>query len=180
MTTQIKQCSKCKENFSITQFHRDASKADGHRGYCKRCDAGSHLKWCSHNKRRLRKYKRLQYAKNPQAMREKSRSDRRKNRAWWLLRNARVRARVKGMAFDLDQHWAELKDRIDRLTCELSGVPLDVDSLRDWNSPSLDRINCKKGYTYDNVRVVCFAMNCALGTWGESKLRTVLESWRAK
>lgn len=33
--------------------------------------------------------------------------------------------------------------------------------------PSIDRIDSKKGYTEDNVRLVCVATNIALGEWGD-------------
>ena len=180
MTTKTKQCSKCKQTYSVSEFFRDASKADGLRGYCKRCDTDSTLKYCRTHKRKMRVLRRAWYAKNAEKCREQNRAGRRRNRAWWLLKNARNRAKEKGFEFDLDKHWPALKARIDRLRCELTGVPLDLDAIRDWNSPSLDRIDCTRGYTYDNVRVVCFAMNCAMGTWGEHKLKAVLDAWRAQ
>ena len=34
-------------------------------------------------------------------------------------------------------------------------------------SPSLDRIDCTGGYTKDNVRLICTALNLGLNTWGE-------------
>ena len=69
-------------------------------------------------------------------------------------------------------------ERVNQMVCEMTGVVLDVTATKGWNSPSLDRIIPERGYVYSNVRVVCYAMNCALGTWGEGVLWTMLEAWR--
>ena len=34
-------------------------------------------------------------------------------------------------------------------------------------APSLDRISSQGGYTADNVRLVCIAVNFGMGQWGE-------------
>jgi len=179
-TMNTKQCRKCKKTYPLNQFFKDAIKADGLRGCCKQCDVAMTLKYCRTHKKKMRAAHRAWYAKNIDKCREQSRSARRKNRARWLLKNSRNRAKEKGLAFDLDKHWPELKKRIDVLRCELTGLPLDLNAIRDWNSPSIDRIDCSRGYTYDNVRIVCFAMNCAMGTWGENKLKLVLNAWSDK
>lgn len=31
---------------------------------------------------------------------------------------------------------------------------------------SIDRVDCTKGYTKDNIRLVCWWLNAAMGTWG--------------
>ena len=54
------------------------------------------------------------------------------------------------------------------------------DEPGSFDSPSLDGIVPELGYTYANVRVVCYAMNCALGTWGEAPLLLMLEAWKKK
>lgn len=37
-------------------------------------------------------------------------------------------------------------------------------------APSLDRLNNAKGYTFENVRLVCRIANFAMGTWGQKAL----------
>lgn len=95
---------------------------------------------------------------------------RRKHRAKDLIRHAKERATKRRLPFDLSAHAWEIQQRIDAGLCELTGLPLNLNGGRTWDSPSLDRIVPAKGYTYENVRVVCHAANSALGDWGENKL----------
>ena len=34
-------------------------------------------------------------------------------------------------------------------------------------APSIDRCDATRGYTKDNIRIICWAANCLLGTWGD-------------
>ena len=98
-------------------------------------------------------------------------------RALCLVATVRTRSRKRGLEFDLDAHVSELQRRIDGGKCELTGVPFDLSPGRKYNSPSLDRINPKGGYTYGNIRVVLNCVNAALGDWGEAVLRSVMKAW---
>lgn len=54
--------------------------------------------------------------------------------------------------------------------CSLTGLPMIIGKTKHRQSPytpSIDRIDSKNGYTIDNVRLVRFSMNMALGEWGE-------------
>jgi hypothetical protein len=109
-----------------------------------------------------------------------AREYRRKNHAMTLIGSAKWRAKKKGLAYDLDDHLPELLERMNKKRCEMTGVPLVSyeGGERGHNTMTLDRIDVEKGYTYDNVRVICWAMNCALGTWGEEVLRGIVKRWR--
>jgi hypothetical protein len=96
------------------------------------------------------------------------------------MRHARFRAHKKRLAFDLDEHLEELQGRIDAGLCEMSGFPFNLDGGRTWDSPSFDRINPTKGYTIDNIRVVCHAVNGAMGDWGEAKMLEIARSILAR
>jgi hypothetical protein len=91
---------------------------------------------------------------------------------------AKRNAKVRGM------EWAITPDDINHLIarcrgrCEVSGIPLTVSwgGARKKNrpyAPSLDRIDSSKGYTLDNCRIVCVAVNLAMSEWGESVLRRI-------
>jgi hypothetical protein len=44
-------------------------------------------------------------------------------------------------------------------------------------APSIDRINPKRGYTPDNVRLVVFAINTMLLDWGPTVLERVASAY---
>ena len=103
-----------------------------------------------------------------------------RHRAKDLIRHAKKRALDKGLAFDLDQHVAELQGRIDTGVCEMTGLPLNLEGGRTWDSPSLDRIQPRDGYVISNIRVICHAANSAIGDWGENKLLDLARAIMAK
>lgn len=114
---------------------------------------------------------------NADRLRERERIRRIEKRAQCLVANARTRARRKGLDFSLDEHVNDLQARIDAGKCELTGYPFSLAPGKPYNSPSLDRIDSNKGYTYENVRVVLHLVNAALGDWGEDILAEVLAPW---
>ena len=109
---------------------------------------------------------------------------RRRHRAKDLVRHAKVRAGKKGVAFDLAEHLPAIQAMIDCGRCAVTDLPFNLDGGRTWDSPSLDRINPKGGYTFANIRVVCHAVNSAIGDWGEGQLlkiaRAIMEKRRAR
>lgn len=98
-------------------------------------------------------------------------------RAQILVTNCLKRVRKRGLCFDLHDHVEELQSRIDAGFCELTGYLFNLAGGRTFDSPSLDRIDASRGYTIDNVRIVLHCVNAALGDWGESNLRDVMEAW---
>lgn len=72
-----------------------------------------------------------------------------------LLRHARRRARAKGIRFTLTRDDIHIPAR-----CPLLGIPLKR-NLRvvGPDSPTLDRINPKRGYVPDNVWVISSRAN---------------------
>lgn len=60
--------------------------------------------------------------------------------------------------------------------CELTGLAFDI-GKGSWSrrpyAPSIDRIDSSKGYTTDNCRVVCVAINLAMNEWGEDVYKAV-------
>lgn len=55
--------------------------------------------------------------------------------------------------------------------CEVTGVPFSdakySGSKRRPFSASIDRIDSGKGYSYENCRLVCLAVNFAMSEWGD-------------
>jgi hypothetical protein len=76
--------------------------------------------------------------------------------------SAKKRAKAKNLEFNLD---LEFLRSIAPDNCPVFGFPLSWDSWGEQNglaqedSPSLDRIDCKKGYTKDNVIWISWKAN---------------------
>jgi hypothetical protein len=92
-----------------------------------------------------------------------------------MLAAARSRSKKKGLPFDLTLH------RVLHLAsecggrCSVSGVRLHGSAVgkRKPFLPSLDRIDCSLGYTFDNCRIVALAVNYAMSDFGEEALRII-------
>lgn len=164
-------CRKCGGTFLESQFHKDRSRLDGLRTRCKSCDTASCREYRQSHRTKMRALRKAWYQKNKARVSKKNREQRVRNIASWMVNAAKQRAKAKGVAFDLNEHRRELKARAELGVCELTGIKLDPSARKAFNSPSLDRIDPTKGYIYSNVRIVCYGINCALGTWGEDTLR---------
>lgn len=75
-----------------------------------------------------------------------------------LLRNARDRAKDRGIEFDL-----VLTDIVIPNTCPVLGIPIIIyagDGKVSNTLPTLDRVDNTKGYLWDNIAVVSHRANC--------------------
>ena len=59
--------------------------------------------------------------------------------------------------------------------CAVTGIPFELSprpGVKSPWAPSLDRIDSNLGYSFDNCRLVCMAVNYALNEWGtDGRLR---------
>lgn len=98
-----------------------------------------------------------------------------------LLGSAKARAKKKGREFALTWDW--IKAKIDAGVCERTGIKFD-NSDTEWRrnprSASLHRVDSRRGYTVDNVVVVVWQFNMAVGPYDESHLEKMIEAFRAK
>lgn len=90
---------------------------------------------------------------------------------------AKHRAKKAWLPFDLDAYRSEIRARIEAGVCELTGLPFAIGGDRDWNSPSIDRIEPELGYVYSNVRIILWSLNSAFGYWGEDQFEIVARAW---
>lgn len=87
------------------------------------------------------------------------------------LCDVRKRAKARGIEYGLGLAWLRAQLAKQNYCCAVSGLPFSDVKLgnahkRPW-MPSIDRIDCTKGYTRDNVRIVCVAVNTLLQDWGD-------------
>jgi hypothetical protein len=97
---------------------------------------------------------------------------------WKLVfHNAKKNAKMRDKPFEITfKEFFKLVEKSGGC-CELSGIPFSPkkvgNSFRRPFAPSLDRIDCSKGYCITNCRLVCIAVNVALNEWGAEVLYTV-------
>lgn len=91
-----------------------------------------------------------------------------------MVRSVRNRAKRRGIDFDIDREWVIEKLHAANYRCAVTGMRFSVDrngnEMRRKSAPSLDRIDCTKGYTRDNVRIVLASVNIAMNEWGAEHL----------
>jgi hypothetical protein len=95
--------------------------------------------------------------------------------ARWLqamVPRSRHRASRAQFAHDLAADHAEQLFQRQQGNCAISGLPFSLTRfdgvlVKHPFAPSLDRISSQGGYTADNVRLVCIAVNFGMGQWGE-------------
>lgn len=94
---------------------------------------------------------------------------------WATLKRCERRAKAMGREFGLTQADFEFVCLRSGGRCELTGIPFS-DALTNGRRPyfqSIDRIDCARGYTIDNVRLVCLAVNIAISNWGDQVLAQI-------
>lgn len=72
--------------------------------------------------------------------------------------------------------------------CLLSGIPFELKRERSEFdhclyypfSPSIDQIVSGAGYTKENVRIICTALNLSINQWGEETYKFIAASYLTK
>jgi hypothetical protein len=89
-----------------------------------------------------------------------------------MLVQCRQRAIANRREFDLTLEWLNHQFEHQNYCCALTGIPFQAGRAGGTRmnpyAPSLDRIDCARGYTRDNVRVVLASINVALNDFGLS------------
>ena len=79
-----------------------------------------------------------------------------------LLDAARKRAKAKGIVFNLTLEDIQIPD-----VCPVFGTRLDgsskAPSMTNTTAPSIDRLDSSKGYTKENIRIICARANSLKG-----------------
>lgn len=89
-----------------------------------------------------------------------------------LVPRSRYRAERSSFVHDLPADQGQQLFQRQRGLCAISGLPFSLVEfagvlVKHPFAPSLDRISSHHGYTADNVRLVCVAVNFGVGQWGE-------------
>ena len=101
-----------------------------------------------------------------------------KGRALHMVRNCKRSAKKRNIVFNLNVE--DLLPAIELKHCQLTGLPFDLNPPKEKTmnlyAPSVDRIDNNKGYTKDNIRVVLWAVNRAVGEDGDEAMLPILKA----
>jgi hypothetical protein len=102
----------------------------------------------------------------------------RRKRLLRLASRTRTAAIKRGIGFDLDPEYAEVLFLRQHGRCAVTRIPFHMQRFSDAFvkypfAPSIDRILSSGGYTQDNARLVCAAVNFGMGQWGEELFITL-------
>lgn len=104
---------------------------------------------------KLKEYAEQYYLKNKDVMLEANLKRKHSNPERILWQSAKERSVKFNLPFDI-----EVSDVVIPSHCKILGIPLFKGSGKPTaNSPSLDRINPKLGYTKTNIQVISFKAN---------------------
>lgn len=137
-------CRECKKEQPEDQYRFARGKLEP---WCKTCMNSYQRRWRQENKSKAASYMGNYRGTMAGALRER-------------LANSKWRAADKGWDFDLDIDF--LEDCLNRQNnrCYFSGELLS-EEVGNPNRVSLDRLDPAKGYTKDNVALVCWKVNDA-------------------
>jgi hypothetical protein len=102
-----------------------------------------------------------------------------------MFQHAKSRNKTHGLDFDIDKEYLLSLFERQNNECALTGIKfqydigddsLDLTHKRPF-APSLDRIDSKRGYTKDNVRIVCVIVNFALCEFGDQVFDQMCEAY---
>lgn len=157
-----KLCSRCKQWKHLDSFYRDKVNRGGRSSYCIECQK-------AYNKARPPKKHDPEYLrewrKRPEVEARRIELQNRKyadpfHRARSMIALAKnTRAKRKGLEFDLNVDF--IAALLAYGQCAASGLRIDLTAGEGGKpfGPSIDRIDSTKGYTHDNVQVVCQMYN---------------------
>jgi hypothetical protein len=119
--------------------------------------------------------------RNPDYHNIKQRQYRHDNPEWYLLKRCKNSARVRSYEFDLMLE--DIYKLTEDMTCSVTGHKLswhwEGKGSNPW-APSLDRKDNAKGYTLDNVRVVCWIFNLSRNVWDDSIVAEFAQTYTEK
>lgn len=97
------------------------------------------------------------------------------SRLGFVLSSAKSRAKDKNLEFDLDLDFLKRLAESNNNRCVLTDLEFCLEPPKKGfrvnpKAPSIDRIDSKKGYTKDNVRLVLTCVNIALSNFGQDFL----------
>jgi uncharacterized protein with gpF-like domain len=125
------------------------------------------------NKEQISKRRSELYFVNVDERREYNRKQYYKHFIKSLVLGMKTRSQKASLEFDVDIEFIQELYEKQSGKCVLTGIDFEIGegsfrkSYRRPFAPSIDRIDCKQGYTKNNIRIVCVIVNIALNDFGD-------------
>lgn len=163
---RTKVCIDCMQELTSGLFDRKRSAKDGLTSYCKECGKARSVKWQRENKDKIA-YKRWEYRKS--------------SPRWSLgsnLKGALARRPTDNPASidDVMAMWDGQEGK-----CALTGIPMTwAQGKVTSTSITIDRVDWEKGYSVDNIRLICHAINSFRGRMSDEEMLAMARTLIAK
>lgn len=146
-----KYCRICKNTKPIEEMVKATCYKDGVSTICKECKR----KHFYSNRNEILKRRKEYLQKNGDKIRKQNVEYRRRTKNSVLMSNAKRRAKIKDLDFNLT-----IEDIVIPEFCPVLGIKIDTDNNKlNPSSPTVDRIDNTKGYVKGNVRVISWRAN---------------------
>ena len=184
----MKKCWKCKELKNLKDFYKDITTKDGLSKACKLCQIEYSKKYNREHKEYFKQKNNEYYQKNllndieynrkrynfykEKYLESRDASLRTiRGRLYNIFDAARSRTKKGSLIFEITLEDVLEIYEIQKGSCALTNIEFSLDRLgrksKNPFAPSLDRIDSDKGYTKENIRLVCVIVNLALNNFGD-------------
>ena len=192
---ETRKCWKCQAEKLLTNefFSKDSTHKSGFQTACKTCQRERTKIYNKNNKEYFKQKGKEKYKKEDNPARyqryKKSYLERRKTfsksirgKLYDLLEAARGRAKNKSLPIDIDLEYLIDLYQQQNGKCKLTNIEFTFNTRQNGQhfnpfNPSIDKIDSNKGYTQDNVRLVCVIVNLSLNEFGEENFKTMCQSY---
>ena len=156
-------CRVCKKEKNISEFGINKAYKDGYDTQCKECrNIKAAIQREKHREKNNLKYVERYHTDSEfkehrkETSKKSNAKSRKENPIKWMLYSAKTRAKEKGWEFNIDENDIYIPTHCPILNIEL--IPGGM-GLQSFNSPSIDRIDSKKGYIKGNIRIISLRAN---------------------
>lgn len=95
-----------------------------------------------------------------------------------ILSSAESRVRNKNLEFNINSDLLNVLAMLQNYKCAVTGIQFDLSYRNEYfknpRAPSIDRINNSKGYTADNIQLVCAWYNLMKNEWSDDEIKTLI------
>jgi hypothetical protein len=190
-----RKCWKCKTEKPLTNefFSKDSIDKLGYQKACKVCQKARAKVYNEANKDYFKQKNKENYKKEdnkeryqkykPAFLERRNKQGQSiRGRLYTLLNAAQGRAKKNNLHIDIDLNFLLNLYEQQQGKCKLTNIEFTFINRSSGNNfnpfnPSIDKIDATKGYTKDNVRLVCTIVNLALNTFGEGDFKIMCEAY---